>query len=148
MLERPSRRVREVLGSITYQPNPAILHTDASVLPSRKRAWASWNYRIKAERQQPVAVTYNMTKLQSLSTDTSFCVSLNLDGELSDEATLRRFDFEHPLFDASAVAAQGRHAEISGVDGIHYCGAYWGNGFHEDGVVSALAVTRKFGATL
>lgn len=148
MLARPSAAEEEILGSIEYRPNPAILHTDDSVLPSRPRAWASWNYRIPRSAERPVAVTYNMTKLQTLPTEEAYCVSLNLDAEIDPATTLRSFDFEHPLFTERAVAAQKRHAEISGVDGIHYCGAYWGHGFHEDGVVSALAVAGAFGATL
>ncbi len=148
MLARPSPAELEVLGAIDYQPNPATLHTDASVLPSRRRAWASWNYRIAREHDRSVAVTYNMTELQRLGTEEAYCVSLNLNDDIADETVLRSFDFEHPLFTEKAVAAQQRHREISGVDGIHYCGAYWRNGFHEDGVVSALEVTRRFGATL
>ncbi len=89
-----------------------------------------------------------MCRLQSLAAPAIFCVSLNVDERLDARRVLRRFDFDHPLFTPPAVAAQRRHAEISGVDRIHYCGAYWGNGFHEDGVVSALAVTRRFGRDL
>jgi predicted NAD/FAD-binding protein len=124
------------------------LHTDASVLPRKKSAWASWNYRTPRESGSPVAVTYNMTELQSLPTDAAYCVSLNMRDDITDENTLESFDFEHPLFSEAAVAAQKRHHEISGIDGIHYCGAYWRNGFHEDGVVSAIEATRKFGVTL
>ncbi len=148
MLARPSKPEREILGAIQFQPNPAILHTDRSVLPSRRRAWASWNYRVPVDRQNAVAVTYNMTKLQSLPTSTPYCVSLNLHSDVAESAVLRSFDFEHPLFSTAAVAAQKRHGEISGIDGIHYCGAYWHNGFHEDGVVSALEVCGKFGVSL
>ena len=148
MLAEPSQAEREVLGAIRYQANPAVLHRDASVLPVQRRAWASWNYRIAQQRDRPVAVTYNMKELQNLPTDTAYCVSLNMEDEVARESILRRFDFEHPLFTEQAVAAQLRRAEISGVDRIHYCGAYWGHGFHEDGVVSALAVTRQFGLTL
>jgi predicted NAD/FAD-binding protein len=89
-----------------------------------------------------------MTELQSLPTDAAYCVSLNMRDDITDENTLESFDFEHPLFSEAAVAAQKRHHEISGIDGIHYCGAYWRNGFHEDGVVSAIEATRKFGVTL
>lgn len=148
MLASPTAREEEILGAMRYQPNQAVLHTDASVLPTRKRAWASWNYRTPKDPTTPVAVTYNMTRLQSLPTDTPFCVSLNLEQEIDDARRLETFDFEHPLFTEPAVAAQSRHGEISGVDGIHYCGAYWRNGFHEDGVVSALAVAKQFGQSL
>jgi predicted NAD/FAD-binding protein len=148
MLAHPSRAEVDVLGAIRYQPNPAVLHTDASTLPSRRRAWASWNYQIPRSGDHSVAVTYNLTKLQSLPTETAYCVSLNMQESIAQETALRSFEFEHPLFTESAVAVQGRHQEISGVNGIHYCGAYWRNGFHEDGVASALEVTRKFGVTL
>lgn len=144
MLAAPSPAEAEVLGAIRYQPNPAILHTDVSVLPSRRRAWASWNYRTPVEAGSPVTLSYNMNKLQNLEADATYCVSLNMDEQVATNETIRSFDFEHPLFTQEAVAAQARHAEISGVAGIHYCGAYWRNGFHEDGVVSALEVCRRF----
>ena len=145
MLAEPTREESEVLGAIRYQENRAVLHTDASVLPRRRRAWASWNYRTPRETGRPVAVTYNLTRLQSLPTRTAYCVSLNLENAIDERRVIARFDFHHPLFDEAAVAAQARHAEVSGVGRIHYCGAYWGHGFHEDGVVSALAVARRLG---
>ena len=145
MLDRPTRPESAVLGAIRYQPNRAVLHTDVSVLPRRRRAWASWNYRAPAVAGRPVAVTYNMTRLQSLPTATAYCVSLNLEDAIDERQVIARFDFRHPLFDRAAVAAQARRAEVSGADRIHYCGAYWGHGFHEDGVVSALAVARRLG---
>jgi predicted NAD/FAD-binding protein len=148
MLAAPTAVEEEVLGAIGYQPNRAILHTDASILPRRRRAWASWNYRVSAEEGQPLSVTYNMTRLQSLPTDDTWCVSLNAEDSIATDRQIARFDFEHPMFTEAAVAAQARHAEISGVDRIHYCGAYWRHGFHEDGVVSALAVGRQFGVSL
>jgi predicted NAD/FAD-binding protein len=148
MLAAPSPAEEEVLGAIAYQPNRAVLHSDESVLPKKRKAWASWNYRASRESGGPVAVTYNMTKLQTLPTDKAYCVSLNMGGEIDDEARIAHFEFEHPLFTEAAVAAQARHAEISGADRIHYCGAYWRNGFHEDGLVSALAVCKRFGVTL
>ena len=148
MLAAPSPAEVEVLGAIGYQANHAILHTDESVLPRRKKAWASWNYRIPEEAERPVAVTYNMTRLQRLPTQTAYSVSLNLQHAIAAASTIADFDFEHPLFTEPAVAAQARHQEISGVDRIHYCGAYWRHGFHEDGLVSALAVCKQFGATL
>ena len=145
MLARPTPRESAVLGAIRYQPNRAVLHTDVSVLPRRRRAWASWNYRAPRAAGGAVAVTYNMTRLQSLPTTTAYCVSLNLEDAIDERKVIARFNFAHPLFDRAAVAAQARHAEVSGADRIHFCGAYWGHGFHEDGVVSALAVARKLG---
>ena len=145
MLAEPTPLERVVLGAIPYRKNRASLHTDISVLPRRRRAWASWNTRIPREEGRPVAVTYNMTRLQRLPTRTTYCVSLNLDEAIDERAVIARFRFHHPLFTPAAVAAQARHAEVSGADRIHYCGAYWGHGFHEDGVVSALRVARRFG---
>ncbi len=145
MLAPPTRLERQVLGAIRYQANPAILHTDTSVLPRRRRAWASWNVRTRSEPGRPVAVTYDMTRLQSLPTATTYCVSLNLEDRVDERQVLARFDFAHPRFTEAAVDAQARHAEVSGTDRVHFCGAYWGHGFHEDGVVSGLAVARRFG---
>jgi predicted NAD/FAD-binding protein len=148
MLASPTALEREILGAISYQPNHAVVHTDESVLPTRRKAWASWNYRIPREADRPVVVTYNMTQLQSLPVESAYCVSLNTQDEITGKSRIASFDFEHPLFTEPAVAAQDRHAEISGVDRIHYCGAYWRHGFHEDGVVSALTVGQQFGVGL
>lgn len=148
MLAAPSPAEEETLGAIGYRQNRAVLHLDESVLPRSKKAWASWNYRAPREPGRPVAVTYNMTRLQSLPTESAYCVSLNMEDEIAESSRIRRFRFDHPQFTEAAVAAQTRHAEISGVDRVHYCGAYWRHGFHEDGVVSALAVCARFGATL
>ena len=144
MLADPSPAERELLGAIPYQPNQAALHTDESVLPRRDRARASWNFHRPANGDGTLNLTYDMSRLQSLESRSRYCVSLNMDQRLDASRVLRRFRFAHPLFTPPAVAAQRRRDEISGVDRIHYCGAYWGNGFHEDGVVSALEVTRRF----
>ena len=144
MLAEPTPAEREVLGAIPYQPNEASLHTDESVLPRRERARASWNFHRPANGNGHLNLTYDMNRLQSLDARPRFCVSLNMNGRIDASRVLRRFRFAHPLFTPPAVAAQRRHSEVSGADRIHYCGAYWGNGFHEDGVVSALQVTRRF----
>lgn len=148
ILEDPSTTEREVLGAIPYQPNEAVLHTDTSVLPKKRRAWASWNYQIPRDPGDRVAVTYNMNRLQSLDSPVTFCVSLNPPEEIEPDRILRRFRFSHPLFTPEAVIAQQRHGEISGQQRTHYCGAYWRNGFHEDGVWSALRVGGTFGKEL
>ena len=145
MLADPSQAELEVLSAIPYQPNDAVLHTDSSVLPRRRRAWASWNYHLPARPSQRVAVTYNMSELQGLDTPTPFCVSLNMNERIDPSKIIRRFSFSHPLFTPESVAAQARHGEISGADRIHYCGAYWRNGFHEDGVVSGMKVAEALG---
>ncbi|MGB5880922.1 MAG: FAD-dependent oxidoreductase [Thermoanaerobaculia bacterium] len=148
LLEDPCPEEREILGAIPYQPNEAVLHTDTSVLPRNRRAWASWNYQILRETGNRVVVTYNMNRLQSLDSPETFCVSLNLTDRIDPDRILRRFHFSHPLFTPAAVNAQRRHAEISGQRRTHYCGAYWRNGFHEDGVWSGLQVGRFFGKEL
>ncbi len=144
LLAEPSPAERQILAAIPYQPNRATLHTDESVLPRRERARASWNFHRPTNGNGELRLTYDMSRLQSLEAQPPFCVSLNMDERIDAVKVLRRFDFAHPLFTPPAVAAQRRHAEISGADRVHYCGAYWGNGFHEDGVVSALEVARRF----
>tara|TARA_R110002012_G_scaffold311016_1_gene519949 strand:- start:1008 stop:1781 length:774 start_codon:yes stop_codon:yes gene_type:complete len=143
--------VKSILGAIKYIPNEVILHTDESVLPKRKLAWASWNYAIADEKhahQSPAVLTYNMNILQCLHTDTTFCVTLNDRVSIADDKILGVYQYAHPQFDNAAIAAQARRKEISGVDGLHFCGAYWYNGFHEDGVLSALDVCQHFGESL
>lgn len=144
LLADASALEREVLGAFPYQANDAVLHTDTRVLPRRRRAWASWNYHVPAEPGAPVSVTYDMSLLQGLASPEPFLVTLNDSGLIAPEKVIERVRFEHPLFTRDSLAAQRRHAEVSGVDRVHFCGAYWRNGFHEDGVVSGLAVARAF----
>ncbi len=145
LLADPTSAEHDILSKMPYQPNEAILHTDASVLPRRRRAWSGWNYRITDHDNAPVAVTYNMSILQSLSTRTPLCVTLNDSASIAPSKVLGRFQYHHPLYTVPGEAARARWSEISGVANTHYCGAYWGNGFHEDGVNSALAVCRQLG---
>ena len=148
ILSDPSDAERDILGAIPYQANDTVLHTDQSLLPTRRLAWAAWNYHIAAASDAPVAVTYNMTMLQGLPTNVQYLVSLNCSERIDPAKVLRRFTYHHPVFSVRGVAAQDRHAEISGMRRTHYCGAYWGNGFHEDGVKSALVVCRALGMNL
>ena len=149
MLEDASDVEREILGAIPYQPNTTILHTDASVLPRSRRAWASWNYRMPAgPGEQPVLLTYDMNILQSLNAPVEFLVSLNSDDAIAPDHVLGRYEYEHPILSPEAIAAQKRWDEINGVRNTWFCGAYWGYGFHEDGVRSALKVCGKFGLEL
>lgn len=141
LLTDPSPAERTVLGAIPYQENNVVLHTDTRLLPCRQLAWAAWNYHIPNRTQQRVAVTYNMNRLQGLVAPETFCVTLNHDKAVDPARVLARFIYHHPVFTPAAVAAQQRLAEISGINRTWYCGAYWRNGFHEDGVVSALAAT-------
>jgi len=122
-----------------------VLHTDTSLLPRRRRLWAAWNYHLDSESQAPAAVTYNMNILQTLAGPETFCVTLNRTAAVAPDRVVRRFTYHHPVFTTAGVAAQARHAEISGRNRTHYCGAYWGNGFHEDGVASAFRACQPLG---
>jgi predicted NAD/FAD-binding protein len=142
LLADPTPREREILGAIPYQENEAVLHTDARLLPHRKLAWAAWNYHLPAQPKTRVAVTYNMNILQNLDAPVTFCVTLNRSEAIDPARILYRTTYHHPVFTDAAVQAQARRDEISGVNQTWYCGAYWGYGFHEDGVNSGLAVAR------
>ncbi len=146
MLADASDREHEVLGAIPYQPNEAVLHTDPRMLPRRRRAWASWNYHLPDSPTAQTTVTYHMNRLQSLRTEEQYCVTLNRTGAIDPRRIIRTIAYAHPVFTQAGMAAQRRVAEISGRDRTHFCGAYWGWGFHEDGVVSALRVADRFGA--
>jgi predicted NAD/FAD-binding protein len=148
MLDDPSAQEREVLGAIAYQENETVLHTDRALLPRKRKVWASWNYRIPKDPLDRAAVTYNMNMLQSLDAPETFCVTLNQGSKIDPDRVIQKMTYAHPVYHLEARAAQKRHEEISGADRIHYCGAYWGYGFHEDGVNSALAVGRSFGKEL
>jgi predicted NAD/FAD-binding protein len=139
MLTDPTDKEREVLGAIRYQQNEAVLHTDAGLLPRRRRAWAAWNYCRPQQDARRVAVTYSMNILQSLPTDTQYLVTLNQSDRIDPACVIRRIDYAHPVYDVPSVRARRRRREISGVNRTAYCGAYWGFGFHEDGVQSAIA---------
>ena len=143
MLDKPTHVEREILGAIPYQENETILHTDASVLPRARRAWAAWNYHIPLEARDRVAVTYDMNILQGLEAPETFCVSLNYRDRIDPDRILKRLTYHHPAYTPAGIAAQARHAEISGVNRTYYAGAYWGFGFHEDGVKSGLRVAEQ-----
>lgn len=140
---------REILTAFPYQQNEAVLHTDHFLLPTRRRAWASWNYHLPAANQEPVvSLTYDLSRLQSLKTQTSLLLTLNHSSQIAPSKVLRTFSFRHPAYTEDSIAAQKRWKEISGTRRTHFCGAYWGYGFHEDGVNSALAVAAHFGIEL
>ena len=145
LLSDPSPQEADVLGKLGYQENDVVLHTDERVLPKRRDAWASWNYHVPAKKQDRVSVTYNMNLLQSLKAPETFCVTLNGVEAIDEGRVLKEITYHHPRYTLDSITAQRRRAEICGVRNTHYCGAYWGYGFHEDGVVSALEVTRRFG---
>ncbi len=148
MLADVSGAEAEVLGAIPYQPNETVLHTDRSLLPRRRRAWASWNFHLHDEPKHLTTVTYHMNRLQDLTADREFCVTLNRTEAIDPERVIRVIRYDHPVYTPAGLAAQRRWAEVSGVRRTHYCGAYWGYGFHEDGVVSGLRVCASFGKEL
>lgn len=148
LLGDASDREHELLGAIPYQANEAVLHTDVRMLPRRRRAWASWNYHLLARPDHRTTVTYHMNRLQSLRSSQEFCVTLNRTGDIDPGHVIRTIPYSHPVFTGAGVAAQRRFAEINAHNRTHFCGAYWGWGFHEDGVVSALRVAEHFGARL
>ena len=143
MLADPSEAEREILGAIPYQRNEAVLHTDISLLPRRRTAWASWNFHLTEPASGRTTVTYWMNNLQRLRADREFLLTLNRSEAIDPAKVLRRFTYEHPVYTAAGVAAQAQHAEISGARRTHYCGAYWGWGFHEDGVLSAIRACER-----
>ncbi|MEB3224089.1 MAG: FAD-dependent oxidoreductase [Candidatus Sericytochromatia bacterium] len=148
MLEDPSDVEREVLAAFPYQRNEAILHTDASLLPRTRKAWAAWNYSIPRDPREVVTLSYNMNILQRLTSAHTFCVTLNPTREPAEGTVLRRLTYHHPIFTAGREQARHRHAELIRARKTSFCGAYWGYGFHEDGVNSALAVARAHGEAL
>lgn len=149
MLGDPSDTERQVLGAMPYQENETVLHTDERLLPRKRRCWAAWNYRLSDDYQRPVAVTYNMTMLQGLETQSPLCVTLNDTDAIDPAKVLARYSYHHPLYTIEGQRERVRWSEVSSLERrTHFCGAYWGNGFHEDGVVSALRVCDAFGVAL
>ena len=144
ILEDASNDEIEILGGIPYQNNQIVLHTDMSLMPKKKLAWAAWNYHITKQPLNLAAVTYNMNILQSLESPEPFLVTLNHTSPIDPNKIIKTLNYTHPVFTPKGIAAQLRHAEISGVNRTGYAGAYWRNGFHEDGVASALAALEHF----
>lgn len=139
-----------VLSKLTYQENEVVMHTDESLLPLQKRAWAAWNYHLDTgNKNNPSSVTYNMNILQGLETkETTFCVTLNNSPLIHKDKILGSYKYDHPVFNTDTIEAQARREEICGRHHTHFAGAYWYNGFHEDGVRSALDVCQRFGISL
>ncbi len=143
LIADPTSAESEVLSAIHYQDNEAVLHTDESIMPRRRKAWAAWNYHLPDAEQQHVAVTYSMNILQGLDARKEYLVTLNNDAAINPDKILKRIQYEHPIFSLESVAAQARQSELN-VDRTFFCGAYWRHGFHEDGVVSALNALEHF----
>jgi predicted NAD/FAD-binding protein len=139
---------RRVLGAVRYEPNRAVLHTDAGFLPRSRAAWSAWNYHSLREGpgvEQPVGVTYLINKLQPLPFARPVMVTLNPEREPERSQVIRSFDYEHPVFDRGAIDAQARLPGLQGRRRTWFCGAWTGYGFHEDGLKSALVVANALG---
>jgi predicted NAD/FAD-binding protein len=131
-----------------YRDNDVVLHTDVSMLPQRKAAWASWNYSLAGGAEAPPSVTYDMNILQGISAPETFCVTLNKTEAIDPNKILGRYRYAHPVMDEAMINAQQKRDKICGKNRSHFCGAYWYNGFHEDGLRSALDVCQRFGVSL
>ena len=149
MLDEPSQAEDDILGAIPYQRNEVVLHTDRRLMPKRKLAWAAWNYHIPQRHSEYAMVTYHMNALQNFDeAPDDFMVTLNRTAEIAPGKIIDKYDYAHPVFTMDGIAAQQRHSEINNKNRSHFCGAYWFNGFHEDGVNSALRVAKSFGIDL
>lgn len=144
LLDKPHDDEREILSFFPYQKNVAVLHRDTGLLPKRERLWGSWNFRLPANDTGEVNVTYNMNMLQGLRTQNTWCVSLNPGDTVNPTLVDRTFVYHHPSFVPGRSSAQAEHDRLIRRQGISYCGAYWGYGFHEDGARSALRVANAF----
>ena len=138
ILQQPTGDEHNILSQFQFSDNRVVLHTDSSHLPRRKNAWASWNYRITERGAAQSTLTYNMNILQRLQKEHTYLVTLNQD--IDRRHIIAEFNYTHPVYNVSMIEAQRKWQRISGIDRLHYCGAYWHNGFHEDGVRSALRV--------
>lgn len=143
MLASPSPNESKILSAITYTDNEVTLHTDSSIMPKRKRGWASWNFYDNGTGIP--TLTYYMNRLQSIKSPKPFFVSVNLNQEINQEKIIRKFLYSHPCLNSAATNAQRNRDQINGINGIYYVGSYWGNGFHEDGVNSALHTCQLLG---
>ena len=138
---------QQILGSIAYQQNDVVLHTDTRLLPKRKRAWAAWNYNLDANVSDKATLTYNMNLLQGISAPVTFCVTLNNTTAIAKDKILGVYRYAHPVFNHCTLAAQQRRHSINGENNTYFCGAYWYNGFHEDGARSATDVATMLGVS-
>ena len=145
LISDPSPEENDVLKAIPFTDNLVTLHTDSELMPHNKRAWASWNYKVNPDNMGQPTLTYDMNRLQCLNKNTTYLVTLNQ--EIPEAKVLQQFNYTHPAFTREAIQAQGRWHEISGINHLHFCGAYWFNGFHEDGVQSALRICKALGVT-
>ena len=147
LLADPSAAETEVLGAIPYQANETVLHTDARLLPTRRKAWAAWSAYVPAEPGAACTVSYCMNLLQGIDSRDPFVVTLNRSKDIDPAKVLARMRYQHPVYTHASVAAQSRRGEINGINRTWYAGAYWGFGFHEDGLRSGIEVARALGAS-
>ncbi|HBN88342.1 MAG: FAD-dependent oxidoreductase [Alteromonadaceae bacterium] len=145
--ESATLQEQQILGSIAYQQNDVVLHTDTRLLPKRKRAWAAWNYNLDANVSDKATLTYNMNLLQGISAPVTFCVTLNNTTAIAKDKILGVYRYAHPVFNHCTLAAQQRRHSINGENNTYFCGAYWYNGFHEDGARSATDVATMLGVS-
>ncbi|MHA7878528.1 MAG: NAD(P)/FAD-dependent oxidoreductase [Saccharospirillum sp.] len=146
MLDAPTAEETRILGALPYSDNDVVLHTDDSLLPKRRKAWAAWNYHIPTDPAEAVGLTYNMNILQNFDdAPVTFCVTLNRTDHIDPTKIIKRFNYAHPVFTREGIEAQQQYHDIGNRNRSHFCGAYWFNGFHEDGVNSALRVVKDLG---
>jgi len=144
ILKNSSAAEKEVFSAFKYQPNLAVLHRDSSIMPNARKAWASWVYSNNSQKNNhEIAVTYWMNNLQNIDAKYPLFVTLNPSQQIAEDKIFARFNYEHPVFDSTAVEAQGKIEQVQGVDKIYFCGAYQKNGFHEDGISSAIRAINK-----
>jgi predicted NAD/FAD-binding protein len=145
MIEDCNDLEKQLLEAIPYRNNEVVLHTDDSLLPEKKRAWSSWNYWLRKGKQSKAVLTYNMNILQGIKAPCTFVVTLNATDAIAPEKILASYQYSHPVFSLKSVKAVEDWGGINGVNKTWFCGAYWANGFHEDGVTSALRVAQSLG---
>ncbi|NVK74989.1 MAG: FAD-dependent oxidoreductase [Oceanospirillaceae bacterium] len=147
LLADPSAEEQAILGAIPYRNNDVVLHTDTRLLPKKQLAWSSWNYHLGTDSTKPATLSYNMNILQHFSSDTTYVVTLNQTDMIAEDKIVGRFQYSHPTFTLEGIKAQDRWAEINGVNKTWFCGAYWRNGFHEDGCWSGVRVANGLGVS-
>ncbi|MDE8604305.1 FAD-dependent oxidoreductase [Marinomonas sp. RSW2] len=147
LLADPTQDEHAILSAIPYRNNDVVLHTDTRLLPKKKLAWSSWNYHLGADQTKPATLSYNMNILQHFSSDTTYVVTLNQTDMIDEDKIIGRYQYAHPTFSLEGIKAQDRWADINGVKNTWFCGAYWRNGFHEDGCWSGVRVANGLGIT-
>ncbi|RNF50555.1 FAD-dependent oxidoreductase [Marinomonas hwangdonensis] len=147
LLSDPSRDEHTILSAIPYRNNDVVLHTDTRLLPNKKLAWSSWNYHLGTDSTKHATLSYNMNILQHFSSDATYVVTLNQTDMIAEEKIIGRFQYAHPTFTLDGIKAQDRWADINGVNKTWFCGAYWRNGFHEDGCWSGVRVANGLGVS-